>query len=144
MRVASQWLLVLFLAVTLGLFFLFATAFQVTSDGPAHRILRRGVAITTEIDALLPQIQTELVTNALTAEGDQVLVPNFPVPVAIPKDDAGRIELDELRSRILDQSADRLYEDGMSAWAAGDRGIPAKYQPRIHSGRPAPRVRPRY
>jgi hypothetical protein len=119
-QVAGQWLLVLFLALTLGLFFLFATAFQVTSDGPGHRILRRGVAITTEIDALLPQIQTQLVANALTAEGDQVLVPNFPVPVAIPKADAGRIEPAELRTRIIDQSADRLYEDGMSAWAAGD------------------------
>jgi len=120
MRVASQWLLVLFLAVVLGFFFLFATAFQVTSDGPAHRILRRGVAITTEIDALLPQIQIELATAALSAEGDQVRVPNFPVPVEIPKGDAGRIEPAELRSRILEQSADRLYEDGMSTWTASD------------------------
>ena len=119
-RVASQWLLVLFLASTLGLFFLFTTAFQVTSDGSAHRILRRGVAITTEIDALLPQIHSELVTAALSAEGDQVRVPNFPVAVDIPKADANRIDEAELRSRILEQSADRLYEDGMSAWTAGD------------------------
>ena len=119
-RVASQWLLVLFLAVTLALVFLFATAFQVTADGTAHRILRRGVATTTEIDALLPKIETELETAADTAEGDQVRVPNFPVPVDIPKSDVGRIESAELRSRILEQSADRLYEDGMSAWTAGD------------------------
>jgi hypothetical protein len=120
MRVASQWLLVLFLAVTLALVFLFATAFQVTSDGSAHRILRRGVAATTEIDALLPQIETELETAADTAEDDQVRVPNFPVPVDIPKTDVGRIGPAELRSRILEQSADRLYEDGMSAWTASD------------------------
>lgn len=119
-RVASQWLLVLFLAVTLGLFFLFATAFQVTSDDSAHRILRRGVAITTEVDALLPQIQTELKAAAESAEGDQVRVPTFPVPVDIPRADAARIEAAELRSRILEQSTDRLYNDGMSAWTAGD------------------------
>jgi len=120
MRVASQWLLVLFLALTLGLSFLFATAFQVTSGDSAHRILRRGVAITTEVDALLPQIEIELETAAENAEGDQVRVPNFPVTVNILKADASRIEPAELRSRILEQSADRLYKDGMSAWTAGD------------------------
>jgi hypothetical protein len=120
LRVASQWLVVLFLAVTLGVLFLFATAFQVTSDGTAHRILRRGVAITTDIDTVLPRIETELETAAQSAEGDQVRVPNWPVPVDIPKADVGRIEPAELRARILDQSADRLYGDGMSAWAAGD------------------------
>ena len=119
-RVASRWLLVLFLAGTLGLFFLFATAFQVTSGDRAHRILRRGVATTTEIDALLPQIETELQNAADAAEGDQVRVPNFPVQVDIPTTDVGRIEPAELRSRILEQSADRLYKDGMSAWTAGD------------------------
>jgi hypothetical protein len=120
LRVASQWLLVLFLAVTLGLFFLFATAFQVTSGGTADRILRRGIAITTDIDALLPQIETELEIAAETAEGDSVRVPNFPVPVDIPREDVGQIESADLRSKILEQAADRLYEDGGSAWAAGD------------------------
>jgi hypothetical protein len=120
LRVASQWLVVLFLTVTLGFFFLFATAFYVTSEGSAHRVLRRGVAITTDIDAVLPELETELETAAQGTEGDQVRVPNFPVPVEIAKADVGTIEPVDLRSRILDQSADRLYTDGMSAWAAGD------------------------
>jgi hypothetical protein len=120
LRVASQWLLVLFLAFTLGLFFVFVTAYQVTSGSTADRILRRGVAITTDIDTLMPQLETDLGAAAEATEGDQVRVPNFPVPVDIPKSEAGNIETAELRSRILEQSADRLYEDGMSAWAAGD------------------------
>lgn len=120
LRVASQWLVVLFLAITLGFFFLFATAFYVTSDGSAHRILRRGVAITTDIDAALPQLETELEAAAQSTEGDEVRVPNFPVPVDIPKADVSTIEPVDLRERILDQSAERLYEDGMSAWASGD------------------------
>jgi hypothetical protein len=120
LRVASQWLVVLFLAVTLGFFFLFATAFYVTSDASAHRILRRGVAITTDIDAVLPQLETELEAAAQGTEGENVRVPNFPVPVEIPKTDVNTIEPADLRSRILDQASDRLYEDGMSAWAAGD------------------------
>jgi hypothetical protein len=120
MRVASQWLLVLMLAVLLGAFFLFATAYQATSGETADRILRRGIAITTEIDTILPRIETDLEVAAQTAEGDQVTVPNYPVPVQIPKQDVGGIESSELRERILQQSADRLYEDGMSAWAAND------------------------
>lgn len=119
-KVASQWLTAVFLAVTLGFFFLFATAFQVTSDGTAHRILRRGVAMTTDIDAILPQLETDLHAASTSSEEESVRVPNFPVPVDIPQEEATRIQGEELRTRILDESADRLYEDGMSVWAESD------------------------
>jgi len=120
LKLASQWLVGAFLAVTLGAFFFFLTAVQVSSDGTAHRILRRGVAITTDIDAILPQLTTDLHAAAQTSDQDPVLVPNFPVPVEIPKEEAGRIEGEELRQRLLDRAADRLYDDGMSAWAQSD------------------------
>jgi uncharacterized membrane protein len=42
------------------------------------------------------------------------------VPVDIPRDETVRIEGDELRRRILDQSADRIYDDGMSVWSEAD------------------------
>ena len=118
--VASLWLVGAFLAFTLAAFFLFATAFQVSSDGTAHRILRRGVAITIDIDAVLPQLTTGLQAAAQTSEQDPVRLPSFPVPVDIPKDDAAGLQGDELRQRILDVSADRLYDEGMSAWAQSD------------------------
>ena len=120
LHVASRWLIAAFLAVTLAAFFLFLTAFQVSSDGTAHRVLRRGVAITTDIDAILPQVTTDLHAAAQASEEDPVHVPNFPVPVDIPKDEASRIEGDELRQRLLDKAADRIYDDGMSAWAQAD------------------------
>ena len=91
-----------------------------SSDGTAHRILRRGVAITTDIDAILPQVTTDLHAAAQTSDQDSVRVPNFPVPVEIPKEEAVRIEGEELRQRLLDKSADRIYDDGMSAWAQSD------------------------
>jgi len=120
LHVASRWLVAAFLALTLAAFFFFLTAFQVSSDGTAHRILRRGVAITTDIDAILPQVTTDLHAAAQTGDQDPVRVPNFPVPVDIPKEEAARIEGEELRQRLLDRSADRLYDDGMSAWAQSD------------------------
>jgi len=85
-----------------------------------YRILRRGVAITTDIDAILPQVTTDLHAGAQTSDQDSVRVPNFPVPVEIPKEEAVRIEGEELRQRLLDKSADRIYDDGMSAWAQSD------------------------
>ena len=120
LTLASQWLVAAFLALTLAAFFFFLTAFQVSSDGTAHRILRRGVAITTDIDAILPQVTTDLHAAAQTSDQDSVRVPNFPVPVEIPKEEAARIEGEELRQRLLDKSADRIYDDGMSAWAQSD------------------------
>ena len=119
-KAASQWLTAVFLAGTLGLFFLFATAFQVTSEGAAHRILRRGVAITTDIDARMPQLVTDLQVAAKSAEGDLVRLPNFPLPVDVERDEARTLAGEDLRARILDQSAERLYDDGMSVWAEED------------------------
>ena len=120
LHVASRWLIAGFLALTLAAFFFFLTAFQVSADGTAHRILRRGIAITTDIDAILPQVTNDLHAAAQTSDQDPIRVPNFPVPVEIPKDEAARIEGEELRQRLLDQSADRIYDDGMSAWAQTD------------------------
>ena len=120
LTLASQWLVAAFLALTLAAFFFFLTAFQVSSDGTAHRILRRGVAITTDIDAILPQVTTDLHAAAQTSDQDSVRVPNFPVPVEIPKEEAAHIEGEELRQRLLDKSADRIYDDGMSTWAQSD------------------------
>ena len=120
LQVASQWLTAFLLALTLAAFFFVATAFQVTSEGTAHRILRRGVATTTDIDAVLPRLETELHAAAQTGEGDTVRLPNFPLPVDIPRDQAQTLAGEQLRIVILDQSAERIYEDGMSVWAAGD------------------------
>ena len=120
LHVASRWLVAAFLAFTLAAFFFFLTAFQVSSDGTAHRILRRGVAITTDIDAILPQLATGLHAAAQSNNQDPVRVPNFPVPVDIPKQEAGNIQGEDLRQRVLDKAADRIYDDGMSAWAQSD------------------------
>ena len=120
LHVASRWVIAAFLALTLAAFFFFLTAFQVSSDDTAHPILRRGIAITTDIDAILPQVTTDLHAAAQSIDQDPIRVPNFPVPVEIPKGEAVRIEGEELRQLLLDRSADRLYDDGMSAWAQSD------------------------
>ena len=119
-RAASQWLLGVALAALLTLFFLAISAVQLSSEGVGQRILRRSVAVTTNIDAILPDLQAALQERAQQESGDTVRVPDFPIPVDLPRADATALEGAALRERILTEAAARLYMDGMSAWADAD------------------------
>ncbi|KKK75617.1 hypothetical protein LCGC14_2871920, partial [marine sediment metagenome] len=98
-------------------------AVQLSSEGVGQRILRRSVAVSTNIDTILPDLQAALREQARTGNADPVRVPDFPIPVDIARDDALSLEGTALRERILNESATRLYKHGMSAWAdADDKG----------------------
>ncbi len=120
LRTASVWVAAFVLGLFLAAFFLTLTAFQLTSNDTGQDILRRSVAISTDIDAVLPGIEADL--DAVTAEGDSptVTVPGFPIPVELTREEAATLRGAVLRDRILDEAAQRLYDDGGSAWAAGD------------------------
>ena len=120
LRAASQWLIGAVLAVVLTLFFLAISAVQLSSEGAGQRILRRSVAVSTNIDAILPDLQTALREQAQESDADPVRVPDFPIPVDIPRDDALSLTGAALRERVLRESAARIYEDGMATWAAAD------------------------
>jgi hypothetical protein len=120
LRAVSQWLIGVALAVLLTLFFVAISAVQLSSEGTGQRLLRRSVAVSTQIDAVLPDLQTALRERAREGSGETVRVPDFPVPVDLTRDEALRLEGPALRERILSEASDRLYEDGMSAWAAAD------------------------
>jgi len=120
LRAVSQWLIGVALAVLLTLFFVAISAVQLSSEGTGQRLLRRSVAVSTDIDAVLPDLQTALRERAREGSGETVRVPDFPVPVDLTRDEALRLEGPALRERILSEASDRLYEDGMSAWSAAD------------------------
>jgi hypothetical protein len=120
LRAVSQWLIGVALAVLLTLFFVAISAVQLSSEGTGQRLLRRSVAVSTGIDAVLPDLQTALRERAREGSGETVRVPDFPVPVDLTREEALRLEGPALRERILSEASDRLYEDGMSAWSAGD------------------------
>ena len=117
---ASQWLIGASLAVMLTLLFLAVTAVQLSSQSLGERILRRSVAVSTNIDAILPDLQVALESKAREGDADQVRVPDFPIPVDIPRDEALALEGMALRERILSEAGATLYRDGMSAWADAD------------------------
>ena len=120
LRAVSQWLIGVVLVVLLTLFFVAISAVQLSSEGTGQRLLRRSVAVSTDIDAVLPDLQTALRERAREGSGETVRVPDFPVPVDLTRDEALRLEGPALRERILSEASDRLYEDGMSAWSAAD------------------------
>ncbi|MFB3052420.1 MAG: hypothetical protein ACE1ZT_00970, partial [Dehalococcoidia bacterium] len=117
---ASQWLIGASLAVMLTLLFLAITAVQLSSQSVGERILRRSVAVSTNIDAILPDLQVALKEETREGDADQVRLPDFPIPVDIPRDEALALEGRALRERILNEAGATLYREGMSAWADAD------------------------
>lgn len=119
LRAASQWVIGVALAAMLALLFLAINAAQISSEGAGQRILRSSVAVGTNIDAILPDLQAALREEAREGAG-AVRVPDFPIPVDIPRDEALSLEGAALRERVLGEAGVRLYKDGMSAWADAD------------------------
>jgi hypothetical protein len=68
----------------------------------------------------MPQLQNDLQAEAKSSDAATVQVPGFPVAVEVTRDDALTLTTAQLRDRILDESADVLYDDGMSAFGASD------------------------
>ena len=60
LRAVSQWLIGVALAALLTLFFVAISAVQLSSEGAGQRLLRRSVAVSTDIDAVLPDLQAAL------------------------------------------------------------------------------------
>jgi hypothetical protein len=112
------------LAVLLGLslvaFISMLSLAQATSSSAGNRMLARTAATITDVDAALPGIESALRESASEPAQDPVTVPNYPIPVRIPRDEALTLTGAELRDRILATSGDALYNDGVSVWADGD------------------------
>jgi hypothetical protein len=118
--IASRWLTGFLLAIVLAAFFLAVTGVQITSEATAQRVIRRTVAVVTDVDLILPRAETELHKAAAQGQGDQVRVPGFPIPIDIPRSEAAAIQGQALRDRLLDASAHLIYDQGMSVWAQND------------------------
>jgi len=112
------------LAVLLGLslvsFISMLSIAQATSASAGNRMLARTAATITDVDAALPGIESALRESASEDSQDAVTVPNYPIPVQIPRDEALTLTGAELRDRILATSGDALYNDGVSVWTDGD------------------------
>lgn len=93
---------------------------QITSSGAGSRLLARTVAETTNLDASTPAIETSLRESASQGAQDPITVPNFPIPVQIPRDEALTLTGADLRDRILTASGAALYNEGIAVWDDAD------------------------
>jgi hypothetical protein len=119
-RTASVWFLAVLFASSLAAFFAALSAAQLTTAETGERILRRAVAVSTDLDAAMPGIQEKLLENANATREPTLQVPDFPIPVRLTREEAQTLTAPQLRDRILDESAAILYERGMSPWSEGD------------------------
>jgi hypothetical protein len=108
------------IVLVLAGFFLAIAGLQATSRDTGERIHRRAAATLTDIDAVLPGIETQLDELGQSPEGESVQVPGYPIPVALTAEEAQTIRGAQLHDRLLDESGTILYQDGMDVWAKGD------------------------
>jgi hypothetical protein len=116
--------------VGLGLFFallgLFASLllFQLTSEGAAKQTLRRSVAALTEIDLLVDRNYDDLQRDAQNANaGSKVQLKGYPISIDFSPAEVESMSKEQLRSVLLDRSANLMYSDGtapLRATAAND------------------------
>lgn len=99
--------------------------YQVTAEGPAKQTLRRATAALTEIDPLIDRNFDDLQQRAAAiGPGETVQLKDYPIAIALTREQALGLSKEQLRDLLLDRSADALYQDGTSPLrdSTGGRG----------------------
>ena len=112
-RTASRWLIGILLSLTLCGLFLAISATQLTAPGTGQRILAQGIGVLTDIDSVLPELHDDLQTEAALSEGPTTQVPSFPITIELSTTEALTIDPETLRERILGNSAELAYQEGI-------------------------------
>ncbi|MPZ99805.1 MAG: hypothetical protein GEU80_10815 [Dehalococcoidia bacterium] len=96
---------------------------QTTSPQAALPALERGVAVLSDVEALLTLHQEEMQAEAesVSAPGARVTLPGFPVAgVDFSPEEVTDLDADALRALALERGAARVYEDGTAAFVIED------------------------
>ena len=112
-RTASRWLIGIMLSLTLCGLFLAISATQLTAPGTGQRILAQGIAVLTDMDSVLTELHADLQTEAALSEEPTTYVPGFPIAIELSTAEAMAIDPETLRERILGNSAELAYEEGI-------------------------------
>src|SRR5688572_9571900 len=103
-------------AVALFLFVGFLSAWQVSAEKNARGPLASGIALTTDLDALMQQ-NVEALRRQVAADSEEVYVlPEYPIDVYVTAEEVEALEDAQLRELILDRSAAVVYRDGLDAF----------------------------
>ena len=102
-------------AIALFLLLASLSLYEITRPDRAVTILAAGVAALTDVDRTLAENLPLLRERAAAAGGDEVEPPGFPLPAAIPREDALSADAPVLRALILRSAAASLYENGLDS-----------------------------
>lgn len=94
---------------------------QLAESDTSHRVLRRAVASLTEVDQFLADNEEALRAEAAQEPEEGITLPDYPLQVTLTPAEAA-LPVGELRDVLLDRSATKVYEEGMSAFEAEGRG----------------------
>jgi hypothetical protein len=118
-RNALKWTLAILLVLTCLALFSSLSLMQLTSRGPAERLLRRSVASLTEIDSYVDRRYDDFHRAAMTQAPEPVVLNDFPVRLEFDRTEARAMSRDDLRAALLDRSAALIYDRGMSVFGQG-------------------------
>ena len=62
-----------------------------------------------------------IIAGAAASDAELVLVPNYPLAIAIAPEELAQMSRAELRARILSESAAQIYDTGIDAFEREDR-----------------------
>ena len=102
-------------AIALFLLLASLSLYEITRPDRAVTILAAGVAALTDVDRALAENLPLLRERAAAAESDEIEPPGFPLPAAIPREDALAADVPVLRALILQSAAASLYEHGLDS-----------------------------
>lgn len=89
---------------------------QVTAARPARNVLEAGIVALTGIDTVLAENERELREFARASDQRTFVIPGYPLPVQLTRDEVLELERPELREVVLERSSAIIYRDGLDAF----------------------------
>lgn len=117
---ASAWLISILLTLSLAGFLATFAAWQVTSEETGGRLLENSAVAIAGLDDAAPALTEGLHEAADANANPEIVVPNYPIIVTVPRDQALVIAPGDLRDLLAQESARQMYADGMEVWAEAD------------------------
>ena len=117
---ASAWLIGILLTLSLAAFLATFAAWQVTSEETGGRLLENSAIAIAGLDDATPALTEGLHEAAEANANPEIIVPNYPIIITVPRDQALIIAPGDLRDLLAEESARQMYADGMEVWAEAD------------------------
>lgn len=127
-RETGKWFAALGLFAAMLIMLVTLQVYHATSRGVADPALRRAAAALTEIDPWIDANYDTLQESAeASSPGEAVPLPDYPIDLGFVREDVAGVPQAQLRAKMLERSADALYDGGTDALRADDGASVARF-----------------